>query len=129
MGGHSGEQNTYLRVKWVFYWPRMKSEIKGLVQACDTCKRCKSKTVAYPGLLQPLPIPEQAWLNVSMDFVEGLSKSEGKDSILVVVDRLTKFAHFIGLTHPYTAQEVARVFLDRVVKLHGTPKTIISDRD
>jgi len=60
MGGHSGEQNTYLRVKRVFYWPRMKSEIKELVQACDTCKRCKSKTVAYLGLLQPLPIPDQA---------------------------------------------------------------------
>lgn len=129
MGGHSGEQNTYLRVRRVFYWPRMKSEIKGMVQACDTCKKCKSEIVVYPGLLQPLPILDQAWSSVLMDFVEGLPRSEGKDSILVVVDRLTKFAHFIGLTHPYTAQEVARAFLDRVVKLHGTPKTVISDRD
>ena len=82
-----------------------------------------------PSLLQPLPIPSQAWTSVSIDFIEGLPKSERNDSILVVVDRLTKFAHFIGLTHPYTAQEMARVFLDQVVKLHGTPKSIISNCD
>ena len=64
-----------------------------------------------------------------MDFVKGLPKSEGKDNIMVVVDQFTKFAHFIGLTHPYTTQEVARVFLDQVAALHGIPKTIISDRD
>ena len=97
--------------------------------SCDTCKRCKSENVAYLGLLQPLPIPNQTWTSMSMDFVEGLPKSKGRDSILVVVDRLTKIAHFIGLTPPYTAQEEARVFLDQVVKLHGTPKYIISNRD
>jgi len=64
-----------------------------------------------------------------MDFIEGLSKLEGKDCVLVVVDRLTKFAHFAGLSHPYTAQEVARVFMDQVVALHKIPQTIISDRD
>lgn len=64
-----------------------------------------------------------------MDFVEGLPRSEGKDCILVVVDRFTKFAHFLSLSHPYTTQEVAKVFLDQVVKIHGVPRTIISDRD
>ena len=64
-----------------------------------------------------------------MDFIEGLPKSEGKDSILVVVDRLSKFAHFIGLAHPYTPQEVAKAFMDWVVALHGVPSTIVSDRD
>ena len=64
-----------------------------------------------------------------MDFIEGLSKSERKDNILVIIDRLTKFAHFIGLAHPYTAQEVVKVFMDQVVALHGVPKSIISDRD
>ena len=64
-----------------------------------------------------------------MDFIEGLPKSEGKDNIMVVVDRFTKFAHFIGLTHPYMAQDVARIFLDRVIKVHRVPKTIICDRD
>ena len=64
-----------------------------------------------------------------MDFIEGLLKSEGKDNVLVVVDRFTKFAHFIGLSHPYIAQEVARAFMDRVVALHGVTSVIISDRD
>ena len=103
--------------------------MKEFVLICDTCKRCKHENIAYLGLLQPLPIPDQAWTSVSIDFVEGLPRLEGKDNILVVVDRLTKFAHFIELAHPYTTQEVARVFLDRVVALHGVPKFIISDRD
>jgi len=64
-----------------------------------------------------------------MDFVERLPKSEGRNCILVVVNRLTKFAYFIGLSRPYTTQEVARVFLDQVIKLHGVPRTIISDHD
>ena len=97
--------------------------------AYEVCKQCKSEIVAYPGLLQPLPIPDQAWESISMDFIKGLLKSKGRDSILVVVDRLTKFAYFIGLTHRFTAQDVARLFLDQVVKVHGVPKTIISDRD
>jgi len=82
-----------------------------------------------PGLLQPLEIPGQAWESLSMDFVEGLPKSEGKNCIIVVVDRLTKFAHFIGLSHLYTTQEVVRVFLDLVIKLHMVPKTIIFNHD
>lgn len=64
-----------------------------------------------------------------MDFVEGLPRSKGKDVIMVVVDRLTKFGHFISLCHPFTAQEVARVFLDRIDNIHRIPKTIVSDRD
>lgn len=96
---------------------------------CDICQRCKHETVALPGLLQPLPTPDQAWEDVSMDFIEGLPKSEGKDTILVIVDRLTKFAHFMSLTHPFTAPEVARLLLDSVFKIHGIPKTIVSDRD
>ena len=110
-----------MKVKGIFYWPRMKAEVKEYVRECDVCKRCKIELIPYPGLLQPLPIPEQAWSSVSMDFIDGLPRSVGKDNVLVVVDRFTKFAQFIGLSHPYIAQEVARVFLDRVVKLHGIP--------
>jgi len=64
-----------------------------------------------------------------MDFIEGLLKSGGRTTIFVVVDRLTKFAHFIPLTHPYTAKTVAAIFVDNIYRLYGLPKIIVSDRD
>ena len=99
------------------------------VKGCDICNRCKHENIRPPRLLQPLPVPDQAWTHISMDFIKGLLKSEGRDCVLVVVDRMTKYAHFLGLSHPFTAQEVARVFLDQVGKLHGLPQVIVSDRD
>ncbi|CAH9066939.1 unnamed protein product, partial [Cuscuta europaea] len=84
---------------------------------------------ASAGSLQPLPIPEAIWSNVSMDFIEGLPKSQGKDTILVGVDRLSKYAHFILLTHPFSTNTVAKAYMDNVFKLHGIPKTIVCDRD
>nr|XP_027071740.1 uncharacterized protein LOC113696535 [Coffea arabica] len=92
-------------------------------------KRSKHENVPYPGLLQPIPVPQQAWSHVSMDFIEQLPLSHGFDTILVVVDRLTKFSHFIRLTHPFIAQQIAQVFLDQIYRLHGLPESVISDRD
>ncbi|KAL2252532.1 UNVERIFIED_CONTAM: hypothetical protein Sindi_0047900, partial [Sesamum indicum] len=91
--------------------------------------RAKHENNPYPRLLQPLPIPDQAWSCVSMGFIEGLPSSEGKDSILVVVDRMTKYSYFIALKHPYTATSIAKVFFDNVYKLHGLLVSIVSDRN
>jgi hypothetical protein len=79
--------------------------------------------------LQPLPIPEGAWQDISLDFIEGLPKSDGYSVILVVVDRFSKYAHFIPLKYSLTTQQVAQVMLNLVVKLHGIPKSMVTDRD
>lgn len=107
----------------------MRRTVEEVVAACDICQRHKSDNAPSPGLLQPLPIPTTVWSDISMDFIEGLPHSHGKSVIFVVVDRLSKFAHFMALAHPYTALTVAQVFMDNVYRLHGMPSTIVSDRD
>ena len=103
--------------------------MKQMVRECVVCQRNKPNLAAYPGLLQPLPLPNSIWSHISMDFIESLPKSQGKTVILVVVDRLSKYAHFLPLSHPFTAIDVAQQFLDNIYKLHGLPTTIVSDRD
>lgn len=107
----------------------MTKEIKQEILECNTCQRCKGEHVAYPGLLQPLPKPQYAWSHIPMDFVEGLPTSGGRNVILVVVDRFTKYGHFLVLAHPFSAVQVARLFLDNIYKLHGMPQSIVTDRD
>lgn len=117
------------RIAEVVYWKGMKKNVREFVRECQTCQANKYETVASPGLLQPLPIPQTVWSEISLDFIEGLPRSHGKDVILVVVDRLSKYAHFIPLTHPYTALKVAQQFLDHIYKLHGVPTSMVTDRD
>ncbi|GJU14800.1 retrotransposon-related protein [Tanacetum coccineum] len=107
----------------------LKRMVRQFVKECDTCQRQKPDLSAYLGFLQPLPIPERIWTEVSMDFIEKLPNSQGKTVIMVVVDRLSKYAHFMPLLHPFNASQVAQVFLDGVYKLHGLPESIVSDRD
>ena len=107
----------------------MKSAVEEFVKQCVTCQQAKH-TLQHPsGLLQPLPVPEGTWQQLSMDFIEGLPISNNANVIMVVVDRLSKYAHFIPLKHPFNAAAVATAFLDNVVKLHSLPVSIVSDRD
>lgn len=99
------------------------------VQSRSVCQQAKPDRARYPGLLQPLPVPDSAWQMVSLDFVEGLPRSGAYNSILVVVDKYSKFAHFVPLKHPFTALIVARAYLDNIYRLHGLPASLISDRD
>lgn len=107
----------------------MSKEVRQIIRECHVCQALKYETRASPGLLQPLPISEEGWFDISMDFITGLPKSIGKDVILVVVDRLSKYAHFISLSHPFMTIQVAQSYLDNVFKLHGWPRSIVNDRD
>lgn len=107
----------------------MRQDIKKFVQECAVCQVSKPETIHPPSLLQPLPIPGRVWSDISMDFIDGLPSSQGFSVIVVVVDRFTKYGHFIALSHVYTASKVAQLFLANVLKLHGMPTTIVSDRD
>ncbi|KAJ0816356.1 putative nucleotidyltransferase, Ribonuclease H [Helianthus annuus] len=129
MGGHSGVIPTNIKIKELFYWKGCAKDVQRFVKECSVCQRAKNETVAYPGLLQPLPVPKTIFSDISMDFISGLPRIQGKDTIMVIVDRFTKYGHFIPLSHPYTAAKVASVFLDNIFKIHGNPDTIVSDRD
>lgn len=129
LGGHSGSPVTYKRIKQLFSWPGMKKQIKNWVQTCQVCQQAKPEHVKYPGLLEPLRVPKRPWQHIAMDFVEGLPQSGPYNCLLVIVDRFSKYGHFIPLAHPYTAAKVASLFVDHVFKLHSLPETIVSDRD
>jgi hypothetical protein len=129
IGGHSRVQATYIRVKKPFYWKGLKGDVESFVKQCSICQQAKSERVHHAGSLQPLPIPKGAWQDITMDFIEDLPKSKGANCILVVVDRLSKYGHFVALSHPFIAKRVAQVMLDVIVRLHGMPQSIVSDRD
>jgi hypothetical protein len=129
LGGHYGERVTYVRLKSLFHWPGMRTVVSQFIKTCPVCQINKSENVPYPGLLQPLPMPDMAWQHITMDFIEALPKSEGKDTILVVVDKLTKYAHFIPLSRSFTTKTIVQLFIDHIFKLHGLPLAIITDRD
>ena len=128
-GGHSGYYRTYRRLAANLYWVGMTFTVQKYVQDCTICQQSKHSTLAPGGLLQPLAIPDFLWEQVSMDFISGLLRSKGYDTIFVVVDRLSKYSHLLLLKHPYTARNVAEIFVKDIVRFHGFPKSILSDRD
>lgn len=129
LGGHLGYLRTYQSAKRDFYWKVMKKDIKRLVRECDMCQIVKHKIVALASLLQPLPIPTQAWTDILMDFIEGLPRAHKYNVIMMVIDRFTKFDHFLPLSQPYTAASMAKLFMDNIFMLHGLPKSIVMNRD
>lgn len=129
LGGHFGIQATYHRLKKLFVWPELKSAIESFIKQCQIYQQAKTDHCKYPGLLQPLPIPEHSWQDISMDFIEGLPKSNGYSVILVVFDGLTKYAYFLPLKHPFSDMQVAQLFFSQVIKHHGILRSIVFYRD
>jgi hypothetical protein len=107
----------------------MKKEIAAYVAKCDTCCRVKALHMKPAGLLQPLSVPDWKWDEICMDFITGLPTSQkGNDSIWVIVDRLTKSAHFIPVQTSYRPPEYAKLYISQIIRLHGIPRVIVSDR-
>jgi hypothetical protein len=103
LGGHSRIQSTYQRIKKVFWWRGLKGDVEDFIKQCSICQHAKSERCHPAGLLQPLPLPQGVWQDLSLDFIEGLPKLDGCTCILVVADRYFKYAHFFPLHHPFTA--------------------------
>ncbi|KAL6224518.1 hypothetical protein ACLB2K_003373 [Fragaria x ananassa] len=127
--GHSGYLKTLVRLQRNFSWPGIRKDVKLYVTSCDHCQRQKYESIRPLGLLQPLPILAHNWEDISMDFVKGLPKSNGFNAIMVIVDRLSKFTHFVIVAHPFSAADIVDIFLRNIFRLHGMPKRIVSDRD
>jgi hypothetical protein len=126
---HPDSTKMYQDLKQNFWWSNMKVDIAKYVAECDTCHQMKARHLKSAGVLQPLSIPMWKWDDISMDFIVGLPlTARKKDSIWVIMDRLTKTAHFIAVHTTYSVQQYADIYMDQIVRLHGIPKTIISDR-
>ena len=129
LGGHFGEAKTLALVKANLFWPKLEKDIARFVKKFVVCMMAKTHG-NNAGLYTPLPIPNMPWEEVSLDFVLGLPRTQrNKDSILVVVDRFSKMAHFVPCNKSNDASHVADLYFKEIVRLHGIPKTMVSDRD
>jgi hypothetical protein len=127
---HPGYQKIVEAVKSHYFWPGMKKEILEYIARCIKCQKVKDEHRHPTGLLQPLPIHEWKWEVVTMDFITGLPRTrKHHDSIMVVVENLTKDAHFIFLNTTHKVADVVDIFMKEVARLHEIPKIIVSDRD
>ncbi|GJP78463.1 hypothetical protein CLOP_g8756, partial [Closterium sp. NIES-67] len=127
---HFGSNKTLTGIAKHYYWPYMADDVQKFVTSCDTCQRMKSSKQKKAGLLQPLPVPEQPWQVVSLDFITGLPPTtSGHDAILVVIDKFSKMVHFIPTHTTARTEETAQLFVRHIISQHGIPTTLISDRD
>lgn len=126
---HAGWERTLASLRERFYWPSLRKDVIDYVYTCDPCQKTKHDRGAKSGFLQPLEIPTRPFDTISLDFITGLPRERNLDAILVVVDKLTKFAHFIPTTEASSASDAAGLLFKRIVKTFGMPNTIVGDRD
>ncbi|KAI2661127.1 Transposon Tf2-6 polyprotein [Labeo rohita] len=130
LAGHQGVQRTINFIGRAFWWRTLRKDVQEYVQACNTCARSKNPNAPSTGELQPLPAPKRPWTSPkrSLDFVTGLPDSQGKNTILTIVDRFSKAVHLVALAGLPSAKTTAELILEHVVRLHGFPKDIVLDR-
>jgi hypothetical protein len=127
---HPGTNKMYRDLRQHYWWPGMKKDIAYFVERCLTCLQVKVEHQRPYGKLQSLDIPVWKWDDITMDFVTKLPRTpSGYDAIWVIVDRLTKSAHFLPIKETYSMEKLARLYIDEVVTRHGVPLSIVSDRD
>ena len=127
---HPGSTKMYKDLQQHYWGPKMKREVAKFVAECLTCQQVKIEHQRPSGLLKPLLIPEWKWEHITMDFVHGLPRTQkGYNSIWVIVDRLTKSAHFLQVKSTYNMDQYAQQYIKEIVRLHGVPVSIVSDRD
>ncbi|QRV78036.1 integrase core domain protein [Ceratobasidium sp. AG-Ba] len=128
-GAHPGYARFYNRLHDVYYWPGMGKDAIRYSESCDICQKIKPRRHGKRGFLQPIPIPEHPFEVVTLDFIMDLPESNGYNAILVIVDKLTRYAHFIPCTAKINEVETASLFRDHIWAHYGLPRQIISDRD
>jgi len=127
---HPGQMKMYQNLRKVYWWRGMKWSVVDYVNRCFQCQQIKAERRKPAGLLQPLPIPEWKWEHITMDFIVGLPRTQkGNDSVWVIVDRLTKTAHFLPVKTTHSMDHLATLYIQEIVRLHGVPVSITSDRD
>jgi hypothetical protein len=128
VAGHPGRAKILELVSRQFYWPQQRHYVTRYVDHCDTCKRIKPVKHAPFGLLKPLEPPIRPWDSISMDFITGLPQSENHNTLWVIVDWLTKMAHFVPCSDTLKLEELADSFIQHILRSHGLPRSIVSDR-
>ncbi|KAK9105324.1 hypothetical protein Scep_022168 [Stephania cephalantha] len=127
---HPGKTKMYYDMRRLFWWPGIKADVGAYVRGCEVCQQVKAEHRRPGGLLQPMPIPQWKWEHITMDFVCGLPQILRKhDAIWVIMDRLTKSAHFLPISMKYNFTQLSILFEREIVRLHGVPISIVSDRD
>ena len=129
VAAHPGVRRTQLKVVQWYFWPSMEKDIADYVKSCGTCMRWKSNSLKKNGKLIPIPVPKVCWEVVTMDEITGLPVSNGFDAIVNMMCELSKRAKYAASHTTATAEDTAKIFFDNVVRHHGLPKVIISDRD
>ncbi|MGI0135350.1 MAG: reverse transcriptase domain-containing protein [Candidatus Micrarchaeaceae archaeon] len=130
LSGHLGSRKTLALLARSYYWPAMRLEVKQYVKSCLACATNKARNATIAGLMQPLPIPNRRWEQVTIDFQMPLPKTRnGHNGLMVMVDKFSKMIHITPFNVKWKAEDAARIFYEQVIRYHGVPQSIVSDRD